>query len=461
MVLYMEKSAVEQLTEADIKKIIEENELDQKYGEMEKYYRGDHSILHQTKKDKTAPNNQIVNNMPRYITDTAVGYFLGKPVVYSSRNDAYMEILQDIFDYNDEQDENVELAKKCSIYGDCFEMLYMDEDARIRFAKVPPGSAVMICETGFDTPLRVIRIIRSKDKDGRPIKKAELWDPSDVWFFRSIDGGPMELIDIQPHYWNDVPFVYFINNEERLGDFEGVVSIVDAYNRVQSNTANYFQYNDEALLKVLKMGDVSSQDIADMKEKGAIILEDGGDIQWLIKEVSDTPLENYKNRLREDMHIFSSVPNLTDDSFGGNLSGVAVSYKLWGLEQVCSIKERKFKKALQRRIELITNMLNLMGGSYDYRDIDMEFRRNKPQNVLETAQIVQMLSDLLSKESRLKMLPNVEDPKAEMEKYAEELKEENQNFGNESGYEALAAALQSAAVDQAEEAKEASDDRAG
>lgn len=139
-------------------------------------------------------------------------------------------------------------------------------------------------------------------------------------------------------------------------------------NRVQSNTANYFQYNDEAILKVLKMGDVSSQDIAAMKEKGAIILEDGGDIQWLIKEVSDSPLENYKNRLREDMHIFSNVPNLTDENFGGNLSGVAVSYKLWGIEQICAIKERKFKRGLQRRIELITNMLNLMGGNYDYRD---------------------------------------------------------------------------------------------
>lgn len=219
---------------------------------------------------------------------------------------------------------------------------------------------------------------------------------------------------------------------------------MDAYNRAQSNTANYFQYNDEALLKVLKMGDVTSQDIADMKEKGAIILEDGGDIQWLIKEVSDGPLENYKNRLREDMHIFSNVPNLTDANFGGNLSGVAVSYKLWGLEQICAIKERKFKRGLQRRIELITGMLNLMGGHYDYRDIDIEFRRNKPQNLLEIAQIVQMLSDLLSKESRLKMLPNVDNPQDELDKMAEEQEKEVNSFGTGNGYEALATALATA-----------------
>ena len=75
--------------------------------------RGDHDILRHRKKDSTAPNNRLVNNMAKYIADTATGYFIGKPVVYSSQNDAYLEALQDIFDYNDEQDENMELAKGC------------------------------------------------------------------------------------------------------------------------------------------------------------------------------------------------------------------------------------------------------------------------------------------------------------------------------------------------------------
>ena len=145
----------------------------------------------------------------------------------------------------------------------------------------------------------------------------------------------------------------------------------------------------------------------------------------------------------ESMHIFSNVPNLTDENFGGNLSGVAVSYKLWGIEQICAIKERKFKRGLQRRIELITNMLNLMGGNYDYRDIDIQFRRNKPQNLLEIAQIIQMLADLLSKESRLKMLPDVDNPRDELDKLRDEQQKEMSSFGA-SGYEMLAKALQTA-----------------
>ena len=60
--------------------------------------------------------------------------------------------------------------------------------------------------------------------------------------------------------------------KSEFGDFEGIISIVDAYNTVQSNTANLFQYNDEALMKISKLGDVTTTDIQDMRKKGASFL---------------------------------------------------------------------------------------------------------------------------------------------------------------------------------------------
>lgn len=429
-VVYMEKSSIDSLTEIDIKKLIDENIIGTKYSELKNYYVGKHGILNYVKKDSTAPNNKIVNNVAKYITDTAVGYFVGKPIIYSSQDEEFLEQLQEVFDYNDEQDHNTELAKMGSIYGSGFEMLYIDEDSKVRFVHIEPSDLIMIYETGYSSPIAAIRIIHSKDKQGNSILKAEFWNYSEVWYFESLNGSNLELKNIKEHYWNDIPFVEYINNEERLGDFEGVLSLVDAYNKVQSNTANLFQYNDEALLKVSKLGDVTSQDIRDMKEKGAIVLEDGGDIDWLIKQIDDGALENYKNRLREDMHIFSNVPNMTDEAFGGNLSGVAVSYKLWGLEQVCAIKERKFKKAIQRRIELITHIFNIQGGNYSYMDIEIQFRRNKPQNILETAQVVTMLAADLSRETRLKMLPIIDNVQDELDKLQDEKRNDLSGYGN-------------------------------
>ena len=222
-VIYMDRASIESLTEKDIREIIDENSTDVKYGMLHDYYVGKHRILDESKKDSTAPNNRLVNNMAKYITDTATGYFVGEPVVYDSQNDEYLQMVQDIFDYNDEQDHNMELAKQCSICGSCFEMLYLDEDAKIRLARVPAPNGIMICETdsGFSTPMAFIRTVISKDKDDNTVRKVEFWNSSLVMHFRSVNSGYLNLISVEEHYWQDVPFVEYINNEERLGDFEG------------------------------------------------------------------------------------------------------------------------------------------------------------------------------------------------------------------------------------------------
>ncbi|ASN94336.1 phage portal protein [Enterocloster bolteae] len=452
MIVYMDRASIESLTVKDIREIVVKQSYQMKYRKLERYYVGDHDILHSERTDKTGGDNRIVNNMARYITDTATGYFLGQPVVYSSENEEYLQTIQDIFDYNDEQDHNTELGKQCSIKGDCFEMVYLDEDGRIRLGLVFPENLILFYETEseFTSPLAAIRMVRGMDKNGNILLRVEFWTWTQVIYLQSFNGGVLEVTGWKEHYWNDVPFCEYVNNRERIGDFEGVLSEIDAYNRVQSNTANYFQYNDDAILKVTRLGDVDSKDIAQMKRERAVILEDGGDVGWILKTVDDTALENYKNRLREDIHLGANVPNMTDEAFGGNLSGVAVSYKLWGLEQICAIKERKFKRALQRRIELITHVLNLLGHNYDYRDLDMQFRRNKPQNILEQSQIIGNLSSMLSKETLLQLLPFVDNPKEELEKLEEEKQEGMESFGM---YQNLARAFQTEEADQEGEAE--------
>ncbi len=391
------------------------------------YYVGKHDILNQSKQ-ANAPNNKIVANMAQYVTNTATGYFIGQPVVYSSINGKFMEKIQEIFDYNDEQDHNSELAKWNSIYGSSVEMLYIDEDNNIRFTKINPKDVIFIYENTYSSPLAVIRKIVTVDIDGNESTSAEYWTDEKVEYYE-FKNGNVTLTETKDHYFKDVPFVEYINNEERIGDFETIISLNDAYNKAQSNTANFFEYNDDAILKVVKMGGATIDDIVEMRKKGAILLEDGGDIDWLIKIINDVALENHKTRLKEDMHNFSNVPNLNDEKFGGNTSGIAIDYKLWGLEQICAIKERKFKKGLQRRIEIITNILNIKGGKFSYMDIKMTFRRNKPRNLVEATDVVTKLNGEVSQETRLQMLPFIENPKEEVKKLELESKNGRSDYG--------------------------------
>jgi SPP1 family phage portal protein len=107
---------------------------------------------------------------------------------------------------------------------------------------------------------------------------------------------------------------------------------------------------------------------------------------------------------------------MTDSDFAANASGVAMKYKLMGLENATSKKESYFKKGLQRRLELLTNMLNMLGNAYDYRAINITFTRNIPSNMVEMADVISKVGHLYSEETQMELMPFDIDIEAEQKR---------------------------------------------
>lgn len=393
-----------------------------KYQKMQQYYELHHVIENMTVEDSSKPNNKLINDYPGYIVNMTTGYFLGKPVAYSSKSnqDNYLNMLQVIFDYNDEADENAELAKSCSIKGEAFELIYQDEDANTRFIQVPNEQILVIYDTTLEPKIKcALRYYDVTSIDNTKKTKVEFYTVNRIAYYVQ-SGQSYTLEEEKEHYFGEVPVIHYLNNAEQMGDFERVITLIDAYDKQQSNTQNDFDYFTDAYLKIKNMSGTGSEEVNTMKENRVILVEGEGDADWLIKNVNDAALENYKSRLNKDIHKFSDVPDLSDESFAGDLSGVAIRFKLFCLEQIASMKERKFKKALQRRIELITNILNIKGGNYTYTDIDMSFTRNIPANLLELVQMVTQLKGTLSEGTLISQLPFVTDVQAELGKIKQE-----------------------------------------
>ena len=163
------------------------------------------------------------------------------------------------------------------------------------------------------------------------------------------------------------------------------------------------------------------------------ISEASGKAEYLFKDIPDTALENYKNRLVDDIHKFSSVPNMSDENFANNLSGVSMQFKLSSLEFKCATKESYFRKALLRRIELICNVLSLLGKLNIKTDeiiksVDIRFTRNTINNNDELVTRAFQLSTILSKETLLEnLLPFIPSVEEELERLNKE-KEEAVSF---------------------------------
>ena len=221
------------------------------------YYEGRHDILERRMADPTKPNNKLVNNLAAFITDTVTGYFMGQPVVYSADgegNDGYVETLKDIFDYNDEQDHNAELSKGQSIAGVDYELLYLDEEARIRLTELPTENVIYVESDDIDEkPLMAVRIYETDDikQPDQKLYYYEVYTDSEIITYtaqRHNENVSLTEVDRQPHYFGEVPVVAYPNNKEQMGDFEGVLTEQDEYNQAQSDTANDFEYFTQAYL---------------------------------------------------------------------------------------------------------------------------------------------------------------------------------------------------------------------
>ena len=120
------------------------------------------------------------------------------------------------------------------------------------------------------------------------------------------------------------------------------------------------------------------------------------------------------------------TPDLSDDAFGSNLSGVAIRYKILGFEQKTKNKQRIFSKSFRMRFEAYNNFLvtlNKMTVVPSHR-VDIIFTYNLPANELEISQMISNLKDMASKETLLGRLPFVTDAKEEA-KLAQKEKDES------------------------------------
>ena len=399
--------------------------------ELERYYDGEHKIKNRTFSSPELPNNRIVCNHAEYIAEMAVGYVHGAPVMYSGGGS---ELLNDIFTRIDEDSHNAELALDISIYGHGNELIYMSDDpVPIPLLAVlsPKWSFVVYDDTVAHDPLFAISIRPAmtiyNTQDGFYINLYT--DTMEILYkVKSLEDSTPETISEREHYCGGIPIIEYHNNKKCKGDFEGVITLIDAYNLLQSDRVNDKEQLIDALLAIsgATLGDNEDEMINTaklLKEMKIIELPSDGDAKWLVKSLNETEIEVLKQALKDDIHEFSKVPCLTDENFAANASGVAMKYKLLGFEQLAKTKERYFKQGLRRRIELISNVLSVQAKRIDPVNIDIIMKRSLPVDDEMFARIAQETDGFLSWETRLSRFDAEIDIEEERKRLSKDQKE--------------------------------------
>jgi len=358
-----------------------------------------------------------------YITHMVQGYLSGKAPTYTVMEGDTSENFQQEIDYirryNDDGSVFAELIHNYITTGAAYLYVMESEDNEITYAWM--DSLNSICVYDFGTPPYPIAFLRRSeelDLDGvTVIIKLEIITDSVRRIF-TADGMPVEFVDfddsgnettmLEKHLlWGDVPVTPF-ENPSSIAVYEPVLGLIDMYENMITNLKNMTQYNDDAKLLLLnynpnnpmftnvmgadgmmvvdrfgnparEVNPAWKQEEKELFDAKAIFLREDGDIKWLIKQVDYNGILDVLKKLEELITMLSNVPNMTDASFSGNASGVALEFKNYGLNQYAAVVDRIFKKGYLRLWELITSRINLKKNTdYDFTHIIIGFQRNIP-----------------------------------------------------------------------------------
>ena len=347
------------------------------------------------------PNNRIAHPFARYIVAVTTGYLIGKPATYATdAPNAALDAILEAYCRDSISAVDAENARNAAIYGRGVEYVHMDADGLPHVVALSPLDAFVVYEDNYDMrPLFGVYAIPRRREDGTP-DGWRVWVINDLqiaeYYAANLSGGGFELIDASPHYFGGVPLVEYWNDEGERGDFEWVLPLIDAYDALQSDRVNDKEQFVNALLVLtgctLETDERGREPWRQLREDKALCLPDSqAKAEYLAKQMNEADVEVLRRALAEDIHKLSMVPDLSDESFAANASGVAMRYKLWGLEQLVNVKQRWFIEGLRQRLALFARFLELRGyPALEVMDVRIALTRAMPANQLEQAQIAQL-----------------------------------------------------------------------
>jgi len=397
-----------------VKDAIDWNEKYRKrYDKLGNYYLGEQDIFGREKADEQI-NNKVMINHAKYIVDVNTGYFLGSPVDYQVDEDVNIQPLLDNYRRQGIASLDVEISKDAAVYGMAYEYVYADEQARPNSVKLDVRNTVIIYDnTMVHNKLYGInyRPIFEKPTDVVPKYFDVIVATKTDIYKMELRGNGLKEISAEKHAFGDVPILCYKNNNELQGDFEPVVSLIDAYNLIQSDRVNDREQLVDAILCFYGMR-FDAEQMDELKIHRALSnIPADGKVEYLTKQVSEADADVLRQNLEKDIHKISMCPNMSDENFVGNASGVALRYKLLTFEQNIKNKERYFDKSLKDRLKLYINFLATKSEmeTVPVEDIDIIFTRNLPSNDYETSQMINNLVGVVDKELLVQQLSFVND----------------------------------------------------
>lgn len=418
---------------------------------------------------------KVKANYCKYIVDITKGYYLSEPVKYDNndkrdkdagsklsvvttveakldkksgnlvrhnptealKKDIDISPIVDAYHSQNISDIDDKNGKNMGIFGEACELIYASTDKHPipKSAAYKPHSIVLVQDNTVEHRDLFAMLIDKRERINHE-KYYAVTIYTDT-LQQDYESNNLDNSDIQynkvgepaQHYFGAVPVISYENNEELQGDFEQVISLIDARNDLLSDRLTDKKAFVDAVLAIYgaTLDESAKKQMKD--EKYLDSLPDDAKIEYLQKTFDEASLKVLDDTLVTEIHKQTLTPDMTDENFSGNASGVALRLKLLALNILVKSKMRAVETGLKKRWLLYNNYLSQKDGfaPVSIDDVDIVFTISMP---IDEQQIVDMVvklknSDLVDDQTLLSLLWFVKDPAEALENIKRQ-REENQ-----------------------------------
>jgi len=406
----------------DIKTQMDRRASDMK--DMYSRYKGKVPISERVLPNPNKVNNRLANDFYGTIIDDKVGY-MGNTIRLNIDQSKYSEedykkLMDFVNDWNRENqldDLNATTTKLSAICGYSTRILFNGtEGARVRNPQYPWETYVVYSDDTGE-PLYGFwfydKYVYLEGGGKTKMDFCELYTAKDIKTYKKISA-VWELESTKPHMFEFVPMIIIPNNDEMLGDFEKVITLIEAYDKAISDGSSEFEQLRLAYA-VLKGANLGEEQMEQMKQTGIMCLDDPtADFSFVSKTIDMASVKILLDEVRKNIFQFAKSVDFADVPTG-TIPVIGWKIKLMQMENKCKIYERKFQAALRYQYKVLADYWGMFNGVVlDYKDISFKFIRNIPNDITGEAQSLALLKGNISDKTALGLMSFIDSPDEEL-----------------------------------------------
>lgn len=399
------------------------------FDKMHNYYKNKTDAVENYTQIDSRSNRTINFNFMNKFIEEEVSYSVGNDVTFTSDsgNKDIINFIHNSFKHWSKK-HNHKLCREMLRYGIAYELYYFDKDIngnnQFSCKTISPRHGYVYLDEN-NKPTFFLHIFKKKFDTTIYL---DVYTSDWIYHLNSAYGS---VTAPTKNLFGVVPIG--IAKMDYMTIYDTIKTIQDAFERNFSDISNEISDFRNAYLAFTGC-ELDDDLLTEMKEKGIINIPNTPNgkatVQWLIKNINDTFIQNTINNEEDKMYQMTSHIN-HNEKLQSNLSGITLRSRLISLEEKCKLNEGALADCLTSRLQMLFLWDKINNSSnYDFRDIEIKFTPNVPQDLLNTAQIIATLGNTISEETKLSLLPFINNPQLEQEKLAAEQEENPLDVGN-------------------------------